>query len=114
MDENSTKILYELSRLTNKPKQITTDFIETITLLMFREFINTLPNKEDYLDQVLAVWEKTILAQKKSELELLIDKDASLFELVAGSIIANSENFEEFSQDVTLIKDLMRDSLIDT
>lgn len=114
MDENSTKILYELSRLTNKPKQITTDFIETITLLMFREFINTLPNKEDYLDKVLVAWEKTILAQKKSELELLIDKDASLFELVAGSIIANSENFEEFSQDVTLIKGLMRDSLIDT
>ena len=114
MDENSAKIMYELSRLTNKPKQITTDFIETITLVMFKEFINYVPDKEKYLDLILDTWEKQILSQKEAELELLTTKHSTMFELVAGSVIANSENFKEFTEEVSSIKKLYRNSLLST
>ncbi len=114
MDENSAKIMYELSRLTNKPKQITTDFLETITLVMFKEFINSIKDKEGYLDLILDTWEKQIISQKEAELELLTTKHSTMFELVAGSVIANSENLKEFTEEVATIKQLYRNSLLST
>jgi len=114
MDESSAKIMYDLARLTNKPKQITTDFIETITLVMFREFINHMPNKEEYLSLVLDTWEKQILSQKEAELELLTSQNSTLFELVAGSVIANSENLKEYSEEVASIKQLYKDNILST
>jgi hypothetical protein len=112
MDESSAKIMYDLTKLTNKPRQITSDFIETITLVMFREFINHLPNKEEYLDLVLNTWEEQILGQKEAELELLTAEHNTMFELVAGSVIANSENIKEFTKEVDAIKKIYRSNLI--
>jgi len=112
MDESSAKIMYDLTKLTNKPRQITSDFIETITLVMFREFINHLPNKEEYLDLVLNTWEEQILGQKEAELDLLTAEHNTMFELVAGSVIANSENIKEFTKEVDAIKKIYRSSLI--
>lgn len=114
MDENSAKIMYELSKLTNKPRQITNDFIETITLVMFRELISAMPNKEAFVDLVLDNWEQQIIAQKRSELELLTSKQSTLFELAAGAIIANSENIDGFIEEVRLIKNLYKNSLLST
>ena len=112
MDEGSAKIMYELSKLTNKPRQITNDFIETITLVMFRELISAMPNKERFVDSILDNWENQIISQKKSELELLTSKQSTLFELAAGAIIANSENLDGFIEEVHIIKNLYRNSLL--
>ena len=112
MDENSAKIMYELSKLTNKPRQITNDFMETLTLVMFRELISVMPNKEAYVDLLLDNWEEQIIAQKRSELELLISKQNTLFEIAAGAIIANSENLDGFIDEVRLIKNLYKNNLL--
>jgi len=112
MDESTTKIMYEISKLTNTSKQISSDFIETITLVMFRELVNTLPNKEKYVDVVLNAWEEQIVHQKKNELQNLVTQNSNLFELMAGSIVANSENLDAFIEEVKSIKKLYRDSLL--
>ena len=114
MDEYSAKIMYELSKLTNKPRQISNDFLETITLVMFRELISAMPNKEDFVDRILNTWEQQIIAQKKSELDLLTSKQTSLFDLAAGAVIANSENIDAFIEDVRTIKNLYKISLLTT
>lgn len=112
MDESSAKFMYELSKLTNKPRQITNDFIETITLVMFRELIAVMPNKETFVDLVLDNWEQSIIQQKKSEIEALTAKQTTLFELAAGAIIANSENIDGFVEEVGIIKNLYKNSLL--
>lgn len=112
MDESTTKIMYEISKLTNTSKQISSDFIETITLVMFRELVSTLPNKEKYVDVVLNAWEEQIVHQKKNELQNLVSQNSNLFELMAGSIVANSENLDAFIEEVKSIKKLYRDSLL--
>lgn len=114
MDEYSAKIMYELSKLTNKPRQISNDFLETITLVMFRELISAMPNKEEFVDRILNTWEEQIIAQKRSELDLLTSKQTSLFDLAAAAVIANSENIDAFIEDVRTIKNLYKISLLTT
>lgn len=114
MDEYSAKIMYELSKLTNKPRQISNDFLETITLVMFRELLSVMTNKEEFVDKILDTWEQQIIAQKKSELDLLTSKQTSLFDLAAGAVIANSENIDAFIEDVRTIKNLYKISLLTT
>lgn len=114
MDESSTKIMYEISKLTNSAKQIQDDFVQTIALVMFKELVNSMPNKEKYIDIVLDSWEEKIVEQKKDELEFLITKHTNLFELTAGAIVANSEDLDSFVKAVRDIKNVYRTSLLDT
>jgi hypothetical protein len=112
MDEGNTKIMYEINKLTNKSRQITDDFIDTITIVMFREFLSVIPNKEKYVDTILDNWEYKIISQKKKELDLLVTEHTTLFELTAGVIVANSEDLNSFIKEVREIKNLYRESLL--
>ena len=47
--EDEAKMMYELSKLTNTSKQITTDFLESVVLYMFKEYIACHPKKEKFL-----------------------------------------------------------------
>ncbi|MBV5346664.1 hypothetical protein JZU46_00305 [bacterium] len=109
--ENEAKLMYELSKLTNTTKQITTDFLESVVLFLFREYIKKHPKKDLLLEEFMDNWEASIIFQKELEIETIISQFSSMQDLAVGSYIANSENLDLYKKDVRLLKEILTMSL---
>lgn len=109
--ENEAKLMYDLSKLTNTTKQITTDFLESVILFLFREYIRKHPKKELLLAEFMDNWEASIIFQKELELETITSQLNSMHDLALGAYIANSENLESYKKDVRILKDILTMSL---
>lgn len=110
--ESEARMMYELSKLTNTSKQITTDFIETVVLFLFRDYLEGHPRKEEFLDLFMDTWEKNLVRQKEFELDTLTSQYSSMNDLAVGSLIANSENIEIYKKDVHLLKEILAAALV--
>jgi len=110
--ESEARLMYELSKLTNTSKQITTDFIETVVLFLFRDYLEGHPRKEEFLDLFMDTWEKNLVRQKEFELDTLTSQYSSMNDLAVGSLIANSENIEIYKKDVHLLKEILAAALV--
>lgn len=110
--EDEAKMMYELSKLTNTSKQITTDFLESVVLYMFKEYIACHPKKEKFLDGFMSQWENNLLVQKEMELDALTSQYTSMNDLAVGSFIASSENMDYFKKEVGMIKELLTLALL--
>lgn len=110
--ENEARLMYELSKLTNTSKQISTDFLESVVLFLFREFIKNHPKKDVLLEEFMNSWEESIIQQKEVEIETLISQFSTMHDLAVGSFIVNSENLNMFKKDVRILKDILTISLM--
>ena len=52
--EDELRMMYELSKLTNTSKQITNDFLESVLLYLFKEYVACHPKKDDFLFEFIA------------------------------------------------------------
>ena len=110
--EDEARMMYELSKLTNTSKQITTDFLESALLFMFKEYIACHPNKAQFLGDFMNQWESSIIQQKEMELDALTSQYKTMNDLAVGSFIANSENLDSYKKDVSVIKEILTLALI--
>ncbi len=101
------KLMYELAKLTNTARQITDDFIETITLTLFKDYINSKENSLDFLEAFLNIWETNLISQKELELEILTSQDASMIDMATGVAIANTEDVLSYKKELSEIKALL-------
>ncbi len=101
------KLMYELAKLTNTARQITDDFIETITLTMFKDFLNSKENGKEFLAAFLNIWEDNLLQQKELELDILTNQDASMIDMATGVAIANTEDVLSYKKELSDIKALL-------
>jgi len=104
--KEETKMMYELAKIANTSRQLSDDFIQTVSLFMFRDYLNSLPNGEEFLHDFMSQWEQDAIDQKTDELEVLAGQQGSMMDMAAGAIIANSENLETYKEDVSIMKDL--------
>lgn len=110
--EDEARMMYELSKLTNTSKQITTDFLESALLFLFKEYIACHPKKSKFLTDFMNQWESSINQQKELEIESLVTQYKTMNDLAVGSFIANSENLDSYKKDVRTIKDILTLALI--
>lgn len=110
--EDDARMMYELSKLTNTSKQITNDFLESVLLYLFREYVACHPEKELFLSEFMEQWEESILQQKQIEIEALTSQYKTMSDLAFGAYIANSENLDSFKREVELIKIILTSALM--
>ena len=106
------KLMYELSKLTNVSKQIADDFVDTMVFTMFKDYLSSMPDPTVFLNQFMDFWEKSMMTQKKIELDSLASQDGSMLDMAAGAIIANSEDVDAFKQELSEMKELLMYALL--
>ena len=110
--EDELRMMYELSKLTNTSKQITNDFLESVLLYLFKEYVACHPKKDDFLFEFMEQWEESILQQKQIEMEALTTQYRSMNDLAFGNYIATSENLDSYKKEVGMIKELLTLALL--
>lgn len=109
-----TRLMYEISKLTNVSKQIADDFVDTMVFTMFKDYLASMPDPVVFLEQFMDFWEQSMLTQKQIELEALANQDGSMLDMAAGAIIANSEDIDAFKEELTAMKELLTYALLGT
>lgn len=110
--EDELRMMYELSKLTNTSKQITNDFLESVLLYLFKEYVACHPKKDDFLFEFMEQWEESILQQKQIEMEALTTQYRSMNDLAFGNYIATSENLDSYKKEVGMIKEILTLALL--
>lgn len=107
-----TKLMYDISKLTNTTKLISSDFIDTVVIFLFREYLSD--KGKDFLLKFMDQWEQNILLQKQLELDALTSgtEDSSMSDLATGLNIASMENLEQFKEEVSAMKSLLISSIL--
>jgi len=107
-----TRLMYELSKLTNISKQIADDFVDTMTFTMFKDYLGSMPGPEAFLDSFMDFWENAMIEQKKLELDSLSAQKGSMLDIAAGAIIANSEDVDAFKAELAEMKELLKRAIL--
>jgi hypothetical protein len=107
-----TKLMYEISKLTNTSKQIADDFIDTMVFTMFKDYLTSMADPVVFLEQFMEFWEKAMITQKQIELETLSNQEGSMLDMAAGAIIANSEDMDAFKEELSTMKELLTYALL--
>lgn len=112
MSEEDAKLMYDIAKLTNVSRQITSDFVDTMVFAMFKDYISRSPNPILFLEAFMDNWEESMIIQKEIELEALTSPTGSMLDMAAGAIIANSENVEKYKEEVSSMKELLTYAII--
>ena len=111
-DDRLNKLLCNINKVTNSSKLITDNLMNTLTLVMFKELISVMENKELYIDSILNAWEETTISQKEAELNYLTTAQPSMLELAAGASISSLEDMNSYKKEVSSIKNMYRSLLL--
>ena len=108
------KTIYELSKLTASSKIIMDDFLSTALITIFKDYIKSYDNPELALNSFMNYWEQNIVMQKEVELDTLSTQSDSLSNMAIGNTIASSEDIDNFILEVSDIKEMITESVMDS
>jgi len=108
------KMIYEMSKLTSSSKLIMDDFLSTAIITIFKDYIKSYDNPKLALTSFMDYWEKNLVEQKEMELTVLYSQDDTLSNMAIGNTIASSEDIGNFVIEVSEIKDMITESVMDS
>ena len=112
MDEDSIRVMYELSKVTNTSKQIIDDFVLSVVLLIFKDYICYYKDPSTALDSFMSLWRDNVIRQKELEIDALVNNQDSMSDMVIGSKIANSKDIKKFIEEVDNVSDYITESIL--
>ena len=110
---DEAKAIYELSKVTSVSRQIMDDFINSVVMAIFKDYIMSFKHPGAALINYMDSWEDNILIQKKDELELLISHQESMADMVVGQKLAAEDNIDEYVVEVRNVKNIIMKALIE-
>ena len=112
LSNSEAKTVYELSKVTNINKQILDDFIASVVLAIFKDYIGSFSDPEAALAMFMGSWRSNIIKQKIHELEFLTNEQSSMSDMLLGNKIAESEDMKEFEAAVDEIQSSIIESVL--
>jgi len=114
ISQEEAKAVYEISKLTSTIKQVMDDFTSAAVMAMFKDYIMSYEQPEKALIQFMSEWEDNILSQKLEEIKSLTNQRDSMTNMVVGQKLSEQENIDEFSKEVSYVKKIIIDSMVES
>lgn len=112
LSDLETKTIYEVSKLTSIPRQIMDDFVQSVVMSIFKEFIASYKDPNQALEGFMDYWESNILAQKELEIKTVSSQQGSMTDMLIGMALTSSENLAKFAAEVKEFKEAVSQNVL--
>ena len=111
INSEDAKAIYELSKVTSVSKQIMDDFLHSVVMAIFKDYVTSFKNPNTALLNYMAAWEQNIIAQKKDELELLTSHQESMSDMVVGQKLVDQDSLDDYVSEVNTVKEIITEAV---